>query len=336
MRYEDCVRGLAVAWLTCLSLCPVRASAQAPREGGVVFSWVRMDGAESCPGRAELAAEVRRRLGYDPFEAPFGQSLEGVVSRTDVGWSVTLYNRSATGTMLGTRALESEERACAALAEAVTLAMALAIDPEAALRAPEPRPDPPPEAEPAPEPEPEAIEPPPPAPEEGHERVRLSLGAAGSYDLVPGIAAGVRLGVDGPLADALRWYGAVLFWPEQIATRDDASFGIGLTTFSLGLCAGAQLDWFRFDGCASVDAGAAHAVVYSPTPRAPGQRFYSGATGLARLEARLFAPVWLGVFGGVAVPFIVHAYRVQGRPGVVFQPSAVAPVVGAELAVRFR
>jgi len=164
----------------------------------------------------------------------------------------------------------------------------------------------------------------------------MSMGAAGSIDLVPGLGVAARLGVDGPILPALRWYGAVTFWPEQRATRDDASFGIGLTTFSLGLCGGARFDWFRFDGCAAVDAGAAYVVVYSPTPRAPGQRFYVGATALLRLEARLFEPVWLGLFGGIAVPFILHEYRVQGRPTVVFRPTPVAPVAGIDLAVRFR
>ena len=305
----------------------------------MVFSWVRADGAESCPGRPELAAEVSRRLGYDPFRSPFGQSLEGVVSRADGGWRVALFSRDPAGVMLGQRTIESEEPDCAALAEAVALAMALAIDPEAALRAPPPEaaavppdPEPEPDAESESEPEPER------APERGpapgsEERLRLSLGAVGSLELVPGLTA--RLGVDGPILPELRWYGAVVWWSEQVATAADASFGVGLTSLSLGLCAGTQLDWFRVDGCASLDLGAAWAVVYSPTPRAPGQRLYLGASGLLRLEARLVAPVWLGVFGGVAVPFILYEYRVQGRPDVVFQPSPVAPVAGIELAVRF-
>ena len=143
MRYEVGVRGSGVAWIACLIiLLPTGAEAQGPGGGGVSFSWVRGDGAQSCPGRAELAAEVARRLGYDPFQPAFGQSLEGVVERTSDRWQVVLYARDAEGVMVGRRELDSEEQGCAALGDAVALAMALAIDPEAALRAPASEPEP--------------------------------------------------------------------------------------------------------------------------------------------------------------------------------------------------
>ncbi|HJL18642.1 MAG TPA: hypothetical protein RMH99_23475 [Sandaracinaceae bacterium LLY-WYZ-13_1] len=303
----------------------------------MAFSWVRLRGAEGCPAEPALAADVERRLGYDPFRPPFGQSLEGVVARAEGRWTVTLLNRDADGALLGRRELSSEQPACAALGDAVALAIALAIDPEAAMRAPTPAtPDPSPAPGAADEaPADEAPDDPPAPPAAPPDRVRLSIAAVGSYDVVPSWGVGPRLAVDGPVVGPLRWYGAVVHWTEQVATLDDTTFGITLTTFSLGLCAGARFDWLRFDGCASIDVGGATAVVYSPTPRAPGERVFVGATGLVRLEARLVAPLWLGLFGGVAVPFVRHEYRVQGRPEVVFSPSALAPVAGAELAVRF-
>jgi len=308
-----------------------------------VFSWVRTDGAESCPGRTALATDVTRRLGYDAFREPYGQSLEGVVSRTERGWTVHLYNRGSDGTTLGQRTLESEEAECEALTDAVALAMALVVDPEAALRAPTPDAATAPDALPpteAPEPvsEPAVDAPTAPAAEEPPARaaVRLGVGAAGSYDMIPGLGAAARLSVDGPILPELRWFGAVSFWPEQVATHNTASFGIGLTAFSLGLCAGAGFDGFRFDGCATLDVGAVHVVVHSPTPLAPGQRLHVGATALLRLEARIVDPLWVGFFGGIAVPFVRYQYRVQGHREVVFEPSAVSPVLGIDLAVRFR
>lgn len=329
MRYDVWVRGLAVALLLFFPMIPI-ARAQAP-EGGVVFSWVRAEGAETCPDRAALADEVRSRLGYDPFQPPFGQALEGVVARTDEGWTVTLYSRDADGALVGRRDLPSAEPECAALAEAVALAMALAIDPEAALRAPEPAPAP--VSAPASASPPASATAAAPEPTPGH--VRLSAGATGGVDVVPGLGVAARVTIDGPILPILRWYGAVAYWAEQVATLDDASFGVGLVTFSAGLCAGARFDFFRVDGCVSIDVGAAHAVVYSPTPRAPGERVYAGATALLRAELELFHPLWLGVHAGGVVPFVVHEYRVQGRDEIVFSQSPVGPIAGAELAVRF-
>ena len=165
--------------------------------------------------------------------------------------------------------------------------------------------------------------------------MRLSAGAMGGVDVVPGLGVAARVGIDGPILPELRWYGAVAYWTEQVATLADASFGVGLITFSVGLCAGKRFDFFRFDGCVSVDVGAANAVVYSPTPRAPGERIYAGATALLRAELEIVDPLWIGVFVGGVVPFVVHEYRVQGRDEVVFRQFPFGPIAGSELAVRF-
>lgn len=334
VRYESKVpRAVFALLLAAGGLLPPVAQAQAPR-GGVLFSWVRGEGAEACPAKPELAAEVARRLGYDPFMAPFGQSLEGVVERVGPVWTVRLYTRGTGGEPLGQRELSSESADCAALADVVALAMVLAIDPDAALSAPRPSTSVAgaAQANAVAAPEPEGGE----ASPESPEAVRLSLGAAGSYALIPEFGVGARLGVDGPITAELRWYGAVVHWAEHTAELGDASFGIGLTTFALGLCAGTGIDGFRFDGCASVDLGTTQAVVYSPTPLAPGQRFWMSATALLRFEARIYAPLWVSVFGGITVPFVRYEYRVQGRDEVVFAPSVVSPIAGIELAVRFR
>lgn len=349
------MRWIAVLLFWVLTSLPATGWAQPPREGGVMFSWVRGEAAEGCPDRATMAREITRRLGYDPFRPPFSQWLEGLVERTDAGLTATIYSRDAAGAMVGRRELADEGQGCAALGEAVALTLALAIDPEAALRTPAAEQGGPgavadadanggvatPNAAPVGEAEAEGTEavaatgsaPSPPRSRTAHARV--ALGALGAYNLVPGLGTGVRLTVDGPIVRHLRWIGGAHYWTEQRAERGGAAFGIGLVSFSAGLCVGKAWDRLRLDGCATIDVGAFWAAVYAPDPLAPGERVHVGATALLRLEARVIGPLWVGMVGGLTIPFVRHGFSVQGRPEVVFRSSGAAPMAGLELAVHF-
>lgn len=315
-------------------------SAQA---SGISFSWVRGEGAASCASASELRREVSRRLGYRPFTNPSDLFLEGIVQRSDDGWTVKLFKRDDAGALDGVRELSSQAPDCRALGDAIALAVALAIDPTAAL-APPPD-DANPEASEVPEsadvpdvPDVPAERRPTPsrsstsAPALG---LRVSLGAAAVYKLVPGWGFGGRITLDGPIAGALRWSGNVLYLPEQVAERDGARFGVGLTTLGLGLCVGARSSRLSVDGCAHIDVGGLHVVVYDPTPTAPGDRVYVGGTLTVRGGFRLWRRLWLGVSLGASIPFVDYDFRVEGQPDEVFSPSPVAPSGSVELQVDF-
>jgi len=95
---------------------------------------VRLDGAESCPARPQLAAEVGARLGRSPFSPDAEQAIEVAVSREDGRWLVRIHARASDGTVLGSRVLESDGDDCSAVFSATVLALALTVDPDAEQR----------------------------------------------------------------------------------------------------------------------------------------------------------------------------------------------------------
>lgn len=304
---------------------------------GVSFSWVRGEGAASCASASDLQREVSRRLGYSPFTGPAHLFLEGIVQRSDEGWTVKLFKRDDSGTLDGVRELASPAPDCQALGDAIALAVALAIDPTAALAPPPPETDVDVDAAepvtPAADVQaPELVPAPTPAPATS---LRVSLGAAAAYKLVPGWGFGGQITIDGPITRALRWSGSVLYMPEQIAERDDARFGVGLTKVGLGLCLGTRSNRVSIDGCGHIDVGGLHVVVYDPTPTAPGDRVYVGASLTVRGGLRVWRRLWLGVTLGTSIPFVDYDFRVDGQPEEVFSPSPVAPFGGLELVVDF-
>lgn len=103
-------------------------------ERAFALSWVRLDGAESCPARPQLAAEVGARLGRSPFSPDAEQAIEVAVSREDGRWLVRIHARASDGTVLGSRVLESDGDDCSAVFSATVLALALTVDPDAEQR----------------------------------------------------------------------------------------------------------------------------------------------------------------------------------------------------------
>ena len=145
---------------------PSNSSAEAPPTYSL--SWVRSEGAESCPAGRALVSEVERRLGRKVFDASAERAFEVVVSRAGDTFKSDVYVRDASGATVGHRALSGDEPGCGPLLNATALAIALVIDPEAAAHQPSTSGafEPPPAPEPPP-----ALEP-PPAP--GMQRLRLT------------------------------------------------------------------------------------------------------------------------------------------------------------------
>ena len=114
------------------------------------LSWVRLAGAESCPGGPELARAVEERLGRSVFVSTARAELtvEGRAERTTepAGWRAVLVVSDASGERLGERVVDSRAERCDELARLAAVAIAIMVDPltAPAERGPE---RPPPERE---------------------------------------------------------------------------------------------------------------------------------------------------------------------------------------------
>ena len=134
-------RGRLLAFGVCLALSGA-ATAKAPvrkRPARVVLDYRRQAGAERCPTKPELEAQVRQILGRPPF-VPKGPRTVRCVLRGEGGGlaaRVQLLD-SRSGRVLGVRELSGTGPGCEELGGAVALAIALAIDPLA--RPPRPPP----------------------------------------------------------------------------------------------------------------------------------------------------------------------------------------------------
>jgi len=112
-----------------------------PPSAAARLSWTRFPGADSCPDQEALAADVRDRVGYDPFARPDPRTfVEGRVRPSADGYTASLSFRDAEGALIGERALATrDDDRCRALAEASALAVALVLDPIATLGGAPPR-----------------------------------------------------------------------------------------------------------------------------------------------------------------------------------------------------
>lgn len=170
------------------------------------LAYVRMPGAEQCPGPVEAKSAVVTRLGYDPFREDAGDSIEVFIEPNGAASQLRArLQLKRGGEVRGKRELSSVTGDCAELSNALTLAIAIAVDPQAFLAGPAPVP--PPAPAPAAPPPPPAAElvlspPPPPPPLEPQTKVHLTagLGVLGLLGTTPGVITGglsVRVGVRG-------------------------------------------------------------------------------------------------------------------------------------------
>lgn len=332
----------AAAWAAPESAAPP-ANGRGPREMagapvGVHLSWVRGDGAAGCPDAGFIEAQVAARLGDDPFQRPPTQFIEALVTRPAQALLVAIAMRGADGALLGSRTLTSAAEDCRSVANAAALTIAILIDPDALLRAPLPASAPTPPAATAPVPAPAA------APAPGGPAGRMTVGALGTWGLLPRAALGAALAAtvdSGPRA-AVGVTGA--FLPERRTAAPNDGFAFGLSTGEVDGCfvpLGGGRSRLRGELCAGLWAGILHAVVYASTPLAPGQRWSFAATQLMRLVMPLpfsrAAVVEVGA--GLAEPFPRRAFFIEGQPAgmdTVFTQPALAATGFVGLGLRWR
>lgn len=120
-------RRLAPIAALSIALHATTSHAEAPTSARL--SWVRGEGAARCPDAAFIAARVVAHLrGVDPFTAPASISVEAFVAHDDEGWHARIFDRDATGALLGARSLDSDEPDCDGVAQASALSIALTLN----------------------------------------------------------------------------------------------------------------------------------------------------------------------------------------------------------------
>lgn len=315
--------GLAVI-VVASSLLPCAAWAQerAPR----VHLEVDPTDDASCPSLDALTADVRRRMGRDPFASDAARLLTVRFRRHSNGWNARITARERDTRAV--RELSRRTETCAALLDAVGLAVALAIDPDAPLV-----PDRPPVCPPTPEcpaqrecpapPECPVVAPRvivrevPTAPRGVPSSLSARAGVTvGSTPLAPAVMLQFRSRHEGP------WHATAGAFVVPVTNADSAT-GFGLTTLFAGLCVG-TLGAVRVSGCAGLQGGVLHAVVYELVPVAPGDRVWFGLFGEGAARVRIAGPVFAEGAVRVTVALAQQRYTVRGRPSLGLDPWPVA------------
>jgi hypothetical protein len=313
----------------CALLAGVSARAQGSSPVGVHLSWVRGEGAEACPDAAAIETEVAARLGANPFRRAPTQFIEALATRQAESLQVTIAMRGPDGKLIGNRTLTSSSGDCRSVANAAALTIAILIDPDALMRPVTPPPAPPPPTVP------------PPAVVTGPAG-RITILAEVSWGLLPHVAAGIALSTTVNVARraAVGIVGA--FLPERRSMPPNDGFAFGLTYGELVGCfvpLERGLSGVRGELCGGFAAGLLHAVVYTSTPLAPGERWTFAATQLARLVIPLFRSGVLEGGAQLAEPFPRRAFFVEGQPSgmdTVFTQPALAVTGFVGLGLRWR
>ncbi len=161
------------------------------------------------------------------------------------------------------------------------------------------------------------------------------MGMSLTYQLVPGLAPGVDLDVDGRITGPLRFIVGMQYVPEQRTAQPTADFGFGVTAAKAGACVMAESARLSGAGCATLSLGAIHAVVYQPRPTAPGDRIYGGLNLSAEGAVILVGPLFLSATFTMTVPLTRYAFRVEGHDSVEFQEPLVVPQLALGIGLRF-
>ena len=327
-------KGLAGFLVLAHALVALPAHAEEPES--FRLSWVRGEGAGTCPDGRTLAARVSERLGRNPFSETGAQSIEGSVVVRDGRFQAELRVRDAGGVARGSRELSANGSDCVELAEAVVLAVALTIDPNAALGGPPAQQAPLPVPLAAPPSEPPALQEcpavrcppseacplllcPATAPSLHHGLVARALLAAG---VLPGLAPGAA--VFGEIGTRrLRAALGMRYFPER--DTSDGRYGFGLTTGT----AGAVVVWplapgFELSALAELEIGAIHAVVREREPVEPGDQPWFAASAGPRVALSKLAPFRVELGVSLIVPMIRPAFDERGVSEPVFQSAPVA------------
>ena len=115
-----------------ISIAAPAARAAEPEQRSVAFSWVRQDGAGSCPKILVIASRIEAHLRRSPFVEPSKAELfveAAVTPDSGNAWRVEISLSNPAGELLGTRSLVVQDSSCDAVIEPASFAIAIMIAP---------------------------------------------------------------------------------------------------------------------------------------------------------------------------------------------------------------
>ena len=314
----------AVAFAVALSAHAVDAAAPPARQ--IRLSWVRDDGAASCPDARVIEARTRAWLGRDPFADDAPSAVEVTVGRQGEALVARIRIRADDGSPSGQRQITSED--CDTLASAVALALAIHVDPDVIVGGTPPVPRSPPRP-----PEPPRSDTVTPAPARSAEG-SIAVGALVASGLLPSAAPGIRVAAG--LALGPRW--RVVVSGAMLPARETAGgpLAFGLAAAGAGACF-ALLEGRvgRLGPCAELHGGEFHALVYTLEAVPPGTRFWAGESTMARFELRALAPFSIALGAGVVLPATRPHFKVEGHSETAFREDAIAPLADLTVGLTF-
>ncbi|MFT3770423.1 MAG: hypothetical protein QM820_33770 [Minicystis sp.] len=338
-----------------LALCPAAARAEC-LPGAADVSWVRLEGAESCPAAARIRADVARRVGTAVGGPGEGRSIDAVVQGGPGRWTAQIRTRGC-GAEEAVREITSKAPTCEPIASAATLVIALAIDPSAALGPPRaaeapapaaprlpPFPPPAPPQLPPPWPPQAPVAAPPPAPvaapppPTARVEATVTLRGLATVGLLPVIGLGLALSAEWSVTPLVTVTTDLAWLPER--RMANPTYGFGMTVGSMGAC----LEVLRFTTvslgpCGRVLGGAIDAVLYTNpaiTPVAPGQRAWAGLGVGARLAVRVVGPLRAEAGLDAIAPLTRYAFALEKPATPVFQQPPVTGALFLGAGVTFR
>ena len=333
-------RRLAPIAALSIALHATTSHAEAPTSARL--SWVRGEGAARCPDAAFIAARVVAHLrGVDPFTAPASISVEAFVDHDDEGWHARIFDRDATGALLGARSLDSDEPDCDGVAQASALSIALTLNhgtlalaaPPAATPAESPPNTPAaPAATPSLPPRAIAIRP--------RSELSSSMRVAVSTGFTPGLAALFALHTEGTTRGRLRWMAEAL--ATTGASPDDAP-GYAFRFFGgrLGACVEAwQSRTLSFEACAALTAGGVALAVTDAAVHDAPTGLWVGASLDAVARVTPLRPLLLEAGLSASTPFVRPRYEdVANRSpdrALVYESPQIAAMawLGAGVSIR--
>ncbi len=329
------MRALGVGAFVVAVSASAHAEPAADTKTPYALSWVRDEGAESCPAGRDFADEVTRRLGRSPFDTRADRAIEIRVDREGGAYRSRVVVRERDGRVAGQRLLSSPND-CAPLFSATALAVALLIDPEATLHADatateavakfelaEPptaptAPVPPPAAPPAPvcPPPPAPSVPTPPSPDVGGASARAAI----AIGMVPGVVPGAELLVHKRFSGRFGGAASALYLASGDATGAGATFDVGLTAFNLsGLFDLVDSGAFAAGVELGAWAGALRTAVQTPPPAndtwlvatIPADSFYLSADAGLHARVRIAGPLVVEARALAVVPLIRQRLEVR-------------------------
>jgi len=265
------------------------------------LEYARSAQAAACPDRNQLATQVSKRLGYDPFFPAARQTISVAIIDVDGELRAQMRLMNETGIIVGSRELHEQAGHCDELVASLALAISIALDPSAALgeepaivSKAEAAPPVPAKTPPEPEREPVADEHPPKPkqaraephtrPVEPNDPVRFALRATLLADVgtAPALAFGYRLGLD---VGGKRYRIGAEF-VQHLPTNSEITGGGSARTSLLGGTLVPCFAWESLAACGLITLGSLQARAQGIPYPSSGQSVLYTALG-ARFE---FAP----------------------------------------------